>query len=68
LAGRKSCSFFQLLSYRIYNIGNDKPTKVLDIIGAIEQSTGIAADKKFKPMQPVDVVSTTASIEQIKQG
>jgi UDP-glucuronate 4-epimerase len=52
-------------SYRIYNIGNDKPTKLLDFIGAIEKSTGIVADKNFKPMQPGDVVGTAASIDKL---
>jgi len=54
-------------SYRIYNIGNDKPTKLLDFVGAIEKSTGIIADKNFKPMQPGDVVGTSASIDKLSE-
>jgi UDP-glucuronate 4-epimerase len=54
-------------SYRIYNIGNDKPTKLLDFVRAIEQSTGIVADKNFKSMQPGDVVGTAASIDKLNK-
>ena len=48
--------------YRILNIGNDKPTKLMDFINAIEIASGKKAKIKFKPMQPGDVVGTAASI------
>jgi UDP-glucuronate 4-epimerase len=53
-------------AYRIYNIGNDKPIKLLDFISAIETVTGRIADKNFKPMQPGDVMGTAASIEKLR--
>jgi len=52
--------------YRILNIGNDKPTKLMDFIRAIEQASGKAAKIKFKPMQPGDVVGTAASITKLQ--
>lgn len=52
-------------SYRVYNIGNDQPTKLLDFIAAIEKATGKNADMNFKPMQPGDVVGTAASIDKL---
>lgn len=52
-------------AYRVFNIGNDKPTKLLDFIGAIEKATGKTADKSFKPMQPGDVVGTAANIDKL---
>lgn len=52
-------------AYRVLNIGNDQPTKLLDFIGAIEKATGKKADKNFKPMQPGDVVGTAANIDKL---
>jgi UDP-glucuronate 4-epimerase len=49
-------------AYRILNIGNDKPTKLMDFIKAIEKASGKKAKIDFKPMQPGDVVGTAASI------
>jgi UDP-glucuronate 4-epimerase len=46
--------------YRIYNIGNQTPTRLMDYIATIEQSTGIVAEKEFLPMQPGDVYQTYA--------
>ena len=54
-------------AYRVLNIGNDQPTKLLDFIKAIEISTGKEANKKFKPIQPGDVVGTAANIEKLNK-
>jgi UDP-glucuronate 4-epimerase len=53
-------------AYRILNIGNDKPTKLMDFIKAIEIASGKKAKIDFKPMQPGDVVGTAASIIKLK--
>lgn len=42
-------------SYRIYNIGNSQPIRLMDFIAAIEQACGHEAVKEFLPMQPGDV-------------
>ncbi len=52
-------------AYRILNIGNDKPTKLMDFIKAIETASGKHARINFKPMQPGDVVGTAASITKL---
>jgi UDP-glucuronate 4-epimerase len=52
-------------AYRILNIGNDKPTKLMDFINAIEKASGKKAKMDFKPMQPGDVVGTAASITKL---
>ena len=52
-------------AYRILNIGNDRPTKLMDFIRAIERSAGRQAKIRFKPMQPGDVVGTAASIDKL---
>ena len=46
--------------YRIYNIGNSHPTKLLDYIRCIEKAIGREAKKDFLPMQPGDVYQTYA--------
>lgn len=53
-------------AYRILNIGNDKPIKLMDFINAIEEASGIKAKIDFKPMQPGDVVGTAANIEKLR--
>lgn len=47
--------------YRIYNIGNSKPVKLMDFISAIEQACGHVAIKENLPMQPGDVYQTNAN-------
>ena len=46
--------------YRIYNIGNSSPVKLMDLIKAIETACGHEANKNFLPMQPGDVYQTNA--------
>lgn len=48
--------------YRIYNIGNSKPVKLMDFIQSIEKALGKDANKDFQPMQAGDVVSTYANV------
>ena len=48
--------------YRIYNIGNSSPVKLMDFIKALEDSLGITAEKNFLPMQPGDVPATYADV------
>jgi UDP-glucuronate 4-epimerase len=52
-------------AYRILNIGNDKPTKLMDFVNAIEKASGRKAKMNLKPMQPGDVVGTAASIVKL---
>jgi UDP-glucuronate 4-epimerase len=46
--------------FRIVNIGNGAPTKLLAFIEAIEAATGHPANKTFMDMQPGDVPATWA--------
>ena len=48
--------------YRIYNIGNNRPVKLLDFIEALENNLGKKAIKNFMPMQPGDVPATFADV------
>lgn len=46
--------------FRIVNIGNSEPVRLLDFIEAIEAATGREARKTFMDMQPGDVPATWA--------
>lgn len=46
--------------YRIFNIGNNQPEKLMDFISTIEQAIGKSAVKEFLPMQAGDVPATYA--------
>jgi len=46
--------------YRIYNIGNSSPVKLMNYIETIEGVVGVEALKVFMPMQPGDVYQTNA--------
>jgi UDP-glucuronate 4-epimerase len=51
--------------YRIYNIGNNNPVKLMDVIAALENALGKKAEKRFLPMQPGDVPATYANIDSL---
>ncbi|RDV36868.1 NAD-dependent epimerase [Bradymonadaceae bacterium TMQ3] len=51
--------------YRIYNIGNNNPVQLMDMIGALEDCLGQEAQKEFLPMQPGDVQATYADVEDL---
>ena len=51
--------------YRIYNIGNSKPVKLMDFISAIEDKIGRKAIKNLLPIQAGDVEKTWADTAQL---
>ncbi len=53
--------------WRIYNIGNNKPVKLMDYIGALEQSLGKKAKINFLPLQLGDVPDTYANVDNLKK-
>ncbi|HCA7874465.1 TPA: NAD-dependent epimerase/dehydratase family protein, partial [Klebsiella pneumoniae] len=46
--------------YRVYNIGNSSPVELMDYINALEQALGLEAKKNMMPIQPGDVLNTSA--------
>jgi UDP-glucuronate 4-epimerase len=54
-------------NFYVYNIGNNKPVKLIKFISILENLLGKTAIKKFMPMQPGDVRTTWADIEPIKK-
>lgn len=54
--------------YKIYNIGNSSPVRLMDFIEAIETKLGIQAIKEMLPMQPGDVPMTWADTEDLQKN
>ncbi len=52
--------------YRLYNIGNSQPVKLMDFISAIEEKTGKKAIMQMKPIQAGDVPMTWADTSELK--
>jgi UDP-glucuronate 4-epimerase len=53
-------NIFNVAPFRVINIGNSKPSQLIDFITAIEQSVGVNAVKNLMPMQAGDVPATWA--------
>ena len=51
--------------YHVYNIGNSAPVKLMEYISALEQALGVTARKNMLPMQPGDVMDTSADTEEL---
>ena len=51
--------------YKIFNIGNGSPVKLMDFVDALESSLGMKAKRNYMPMQPGDVYQTYADVESL---
>ena len=56
---------FSSAPYRLFNIGNSSPVKLLDFIDALEEALNKKADKKMMPIQPGDVPATWADVKEL---
>ncbi|SFJ24233.1 NAD-dependent epimerase [Albimonas pacifica] len=52
--------------HRVFNIGNSRSEKLMDLISLIEEATGREAIKEFLPMQPGDVQATFADVSALE--
>lgn len=53
--------------YRIYNIGNSTPVKLMTFIEILEKALGKEAQKEYLPMQPGDVYQTFADVSALEK-
>lgn len=53
--------------YEIFNLGNNKPEKLMDMIQHLADGLGISPKIKMLPMQPGDVHSTYADISKSRK-
>jgi len=51
--------------YKVYNIGNNHPEKLLDFITLLEEFSGKKAIMELLPLQPGDVPATFADIDDL---
>ena len=52
--------------YRIFNIGNNSPTVLMDYIAALENALQTTAHKQMLPIQPGDMHSTSADTRALQ--
>ncbi|PXA89529.1 protein CapI [Caulobacter sp. D4A] len=52
--------------HEIYNIGDNDPVGLMDMIAALEAALGREAEKVFLPMQPGDVTATFADVSKLQ--
>lgn len=51
--------------YQVYNIGNSSPVELMDYITALEDALGMVAEKNMMPIQPGDVLETSADTKPL---
>jgi UDP-glucuronate 4-epimerase len=51
--------------YRLYNIGNNQPVELMELIGTLEGCLGKVAQKEFLPIQMGDVLATYADVDDL---
>ena len=51
--------------WRVYNIGNNRPVELMDVVGLLEQAIGKKAARELLPMQPGDVPATYADVDDL---
>lgn len=51
--------------FRIFNIGNNSPVRLMEYIAAIEEAVGKKAIKEMLPLQPGDVPDTYADVSEL---
>ncbi len=53
--------------YRLYNIGNSQPEKLMDFVRVLEDEMGKKAQINFMPMQAGDVLATSADTSALER-
>lgn len=51
--------------WRVYNIGNNNPIEVLEVVRLLEEAIGKKAKRELLPMQPGDVPATIANVDAL---
>lgn len=53
--------------WKIYNIGNNNPEELLNVVALLEKEFGRTAERQMLPMQPGDVPATYADVEDLSR-
>lgn len=51
--------------YRVFNIGNHHPVRLMEYVAALERALGRQAKKNFLPLQAGDVPETSADVSEL---
>jgi UDP-glucuronate 4-epimerase len=51
--------------WRVYNIGNNNPVELLEVVRLLEEKIGMKAKRELLPMQPGDVPATYADVDDL---
>jgi UDP-glucuronate 4-epimerase len=51
--------------WRVYNIGNNNPVELLEVVRLLEDALGVEAKRELVPMQPGDVPATYADVDDL---
>jgi UDP-glucuronate 4-epimerase len=54
-----------LAPWRVFNLGNNNPTELMDYIAALEKVLGKKAEIEMLPLQPGDVIDTYADVTDL---
>jgi UDP-glucuronate 4-epimerase len=52
-------------AWRLYNIGNNNPVELLEVVRLLEDAIGKNAKRELLPMQPGDVPATCADVDDL---
>jgi UDP-glucuronate 4-epimerase len=52
-------------SWRVYNVGNNRPVELLEVVRLLEEAIGKKAKRELLPMQQGDVPATYADIDDL---
>ncbi|HEY9057710.1 MAG TPA: NAD-dependent epimerase [Aurantimonas sp.] len=54
--------------FRLFNIGNNAPVKLVDYVEALEEALGRKAERELLPLQPGDVPDTFADVSELERA
>jgi UDP-glucuronate 4-epimerase len=57
-----------LAPWHVYNIGNNRPVEVTEVVRLIEEAIGKPAVREMLPMQPGDVPETCADVAALERA
>ncbi|MGD8189493.1 nucleotide sugar dehydrogenase [Brevibacillus ginsengisoli] len=65
--GIRSAMEVELTGYDVFNLGNDKPTRLIDLVTLLEQQIGKKATIEWMPTQTGDVPTTWADLTKCRE-
>jgi UDP-glucuronate 4-epimerase len=64
-SGTKPDPATSVAPWKIYNIGNNRPEELMQVVSLLEKEFGHSAIKEMLPMQPGDVPATYANVDDL---